>query len=232
MIYGRKVIGTVGYMGGVAATLEEFTWAWGQLIAFNSEYLCEDGQCIHYIKAKHSFHSAARNALAHEAIGDWLLMLDTDHKFEPDICLRMLKLMGDYKLNVLSAMYYHREPPHLPIAFKLVDGNMLNIGGWPKDTKILEVDSTGGGTLLVKRDVFKRIKRELKEGPFDIIAPYGEDYSFFLRLKKLGITGWCTPLIESKHLTVSSIDSDDYDPEMLGKVTGILNTCETSGYKV
>ena len=30
----------------------------------------------------------------------------------------------------------------------------------------------------------------LKENPFDIIPPYGEDHSFFMRLKKLGIKAY------------------------------------------
>ena len=232
MLYGRKPIGTVGYLGGVPANLEAFTWAWGQLIQYNALYLCREGQRVHYIRSKHSFHSIARNQLANDAIGKWLLMLDIDHTFEPDVCVRLLRFMNIFNLDVLSAMYFHKDPPHIPIMFKHDEENkaMRNIGVWDKGVKVVKVDSTGGGTLLVRTEVFRRIRKELKEEPFDIIAPYGEDHSFALRLQKLGIDTWCSPVVESGHLKVSEITSKNYDASVLDKM-GAFTSCETIGYQ-
>ena len=70
--------------------------------------------------------------------------------------------------------------------------------------------SAGAGCLLVRKSVYDRCKKELKENPFDITHPYGEDHSFFLRLKRLGIQAYCDPLITLNHLRYDPISMDSY----------------------
>src|SRR5262245_49717955 len=111
---GRKAIGTVGYLGGLMSVPEEFNWAWGQMIQYNSEYLAESNEYVHMARAKVSYHAAARNSLVDQMLGDWLLQLDTDHKFDPDMLARMLFQMDRHQVDVLTAVYVSKSYPHFP----------------------------------------------------------------------------------------------------------------------
>jgi hypothetical protein len=211
MIFANKPIGTIGYLGGLPAVLEPFCWAWGQLIQYNTEYLVQPGQFVHYVRATMSFHSFARNNLVDTMLGDWLLMLDTDHAPEPDLAVRMLSLMNQTGVEVLTALYLHKTPPFSPVLYQNgIAGGFKPIGDWDQDVSAFAVGSAGAGALLVKRTVFERIRKELKEGPFDIEFPYGEDHSFFRRLDKLKIQAFAAPRIESPHLMVKSVTLEDY----------------------
>lgn len=222
MPLANKPIGTVAYLGGVPAVLEEFCWSWGNLIQFTNESLCEPGKYVHWDRAKVSFHAYARNTLADRMAGDWLLMLDTDHSFEPDIAVRMLDRLERYDIDVLVGCYTFKMPPYIPTLFRTVPAekeggipSFVPIGKWESDADadaaLQPVDSAGAGCLMVRRKVFDRIREELKEEPFDIIPPLGEDHSFFVRLKKLGISAWFDPRIEFPHLTTRSLSLADFD---------------------
>lgn len=213
MLYGKKPIGTIAYLGGVMALPEPFVWSWTQMIEYNATYLVEPNQSIHYTRSKASYHSFARNILSQQFFGDWILMLDTDHQFEPDIAARMLYKMNKYNLDVLVGIYQYKSPPYSPVLYKWnKKGNALEmIGKWDKNAELFEIGSAGGGCLMIKRSVFQRIKKELKQEPFDIKFPFSEDHSFFYRLKKLGITPYCDPSIQLPHLTYKAIDLNDFD---------------------
>jgi Glycosyl transferase family 2 len=202
MLLANKCIGSVAYMGGVPAVLEDFCWSWGQMIQINSELLCNIGEYVYYNRAKASFHSMARNSLVDAMQGDWLLMFDTDHAFEPDICVRMVHRMNKYDIDVLSGVYTYKMPPFAPLLFKEEEDQFRVIGKWEGGVDLYPMDSAGAGCLLVKRSVFDKIRKELKQSPFDIEYPFGEDHSFFRRCKKLGINTWFDPRIECHHLAV------------------------------
>lgn len=212
MLYKKNIIGTIGYMGGLPAVLEPFCWAWGQMIQYNTEYLCNPGEIVHYIKATVSLHFFARNSLVQQMRGDWLLMLDTDHAFEPDIAARMINVMNKNNLQVVTALYRHRAAPGGPVIYQWdkEDKFAMPIADWSKDVEAMQVGSAGAGCLLVKREVFDRIKAELKQEPFTLIEGYGEDHSFFKRCQKLGIDVYALPQIESPHLQITKLKMGDY----------------------
>jgi len=209
MILGNKFIGTIAYLGGLPAVLERFCWSWGQLIQYNTEYLCAPGQYVHYDRTTVSFHSFARNSLVDRMHGDWLLMLDTDHSPEPDLAVRMLSVMNKNNIDVLSALYLHKTPPHSPVLYQMEGEEIKPIGDWDKSVTAFQIGSAGGGALMIRRKVFDRIRLELKDGPFDIEFPYGEDHSFFRRLRKLGIISYAAPRIESPHLMIRPVTYDE-----------------------
>ena len=212
MLIGRKYIGTIGYMGGVLALPEPFVWSWSQMIEYNNDYLCEPTERIYYTRETRSYHSFARNNLAKNMRGDWILMLDTDHQFEPDIAARMLFKMNKYNLDVLSGLYRYRGSPFAPVAYRWTeDGKDIRIvAGWkgPKDGFLVKVDAVGAGCLMIRRKVFERISERLKQEPFDVIHPFSEDISFFQRLTKLKIPAYLDPNIEVNHLMYQPISSD------------------------
>jgi glycosyltransferase involved in cell wall biosynthesis len=202
-------------MGGQPALLEEFTFSLAQMIQFNAEALCGPGEYVHLDRTKASFHSFARNQLAQHMQGDWLLMLDTDHQFTPDLCLRLLDRMNVTGADVIVGLYQHRQWPHAPVLYLKNEESLYSpIGAWGMEgisPDVFTVDSAGAGCLMVRRKVFDRIRDELHESPFDIIAPFGEDHSFAKRCEKLGIKIVCDPRIECNHLQVRPISLADYD---------------------
>lgn len=210
MLIQNKVIGTVAYLGGLHGVLEEFTWCWGQLIQFSYEYHLQQGESIYFNRARISYHAMARNGLVKEMQGDWLLQLDTDHQFEPDVLVRLLQIMRDCNADVVSALYHNKSFPHPATVYAFdEEGKPRVIGDWPKETRAFQVDSCGAGTLLVKREVFDRIESELHEEPFNPIATLGEDHSFFTRCKRLGIRCFVAPAVESYHMAIHPVRHSD-----------------------
>jgi GT2 family glycosyltransferase len=186
------------------------------MIQYNAEHLCRPGEFIHYDRAKLSFHSTARDNLVSSMRGDWLLMLDCDHTFEPDILHRLLHRMTTHNVDVVTAVYTFKGGLHSPVLFTGDDNQP--IGNWEDGVDLIPCDSAGAGTLLVRRSVFDRIQTELKESPFAIEYPFGEDHSFFRRLRKLGIKAYFDPRIESHHLVTRRLSLADYDRK--GAVVG------------
>ena len=212
MIFSSKPLGTIAYLGGIIAVPEPFLWSMVQCIQWCNEYLCEPGWHIHLDRAKVSYHAYARNSLIERMQGDWLLMLDTDHQFEPDLPGRLLKRMQSYDVDVISAMYQMKDPPHVPVMYQRQEnGFFAPIGYW--EVQMQEIGSAGAGCLLVKRRVFDRIRSELGENSFDIIPPFSEDHSFFQRLHKLGIKAYGAMNVECNHLQLRPITLSDFDRE-------------------
>ncbi len=220
LIKPKKIIGTVGYMGGLPAILEPFCWAWGQMIQYNSEYLCEPDQMVNYVKATASLHFFARNNLVEQMKGDWLVMLDTDHAPDPDVIMRMLDAVNKNNIQVATALYRHRASFGGPVIYNWDEtGFAQPIAFWTKDVPVMQIDSAGAGCLFVKKEVFERIEKELKEKPFTPIDYYGEDHSFFQRCKKLKIPAYALMDIESPHLKVEKLEMKNYvQPPSVGKM--------------
>lgn len=211
----RKYIGTVAYMGGVPSLPEPFVWSWTQMMQYNAENLGH----IYYMRSGVSFHATARNQIVDQMKGDWVLMLDTDNAFPPDILHRMLKRMETHELDVLVGMYQFKSHPHSPVMFKWNGNTTLRLTEYQAHKFdqffYFPVECAGAGCLLVKNEVFDRILAELRENPFDILPPLGEDFSFFKRLQRLDIKAWCDPAIHVEHLTYRGIRMKDFDREAL-----------------
>lgn len=221
-------IGTVAYLGGVPAVLEKFTWAWSQMLEYNARFLPP----LHYDHATISYHSAARNNLANRMQGDWLVMLDTDHEFEPDLIARLVNCAVRHDFDVVTGLYQYKTYPHCPVLYSWKDPKkplkgVQSITDWDRNLPVFSVDSAGGGCLLVRRRVFDRIRTELKQRPFDPLLPLSEDNSFFYRLQQLGMQAWVDTRIKSYHLEVRPVDMNDFDPEAVdeGRVVEVA-ACE------
>src|SRR2546430_12756031 len=145
VLYKKTILGTAAYLGGLPANLEAFTWAWGQMIQYNNEYVCAPGEIVHLDKATVSLHDFARNSLVERFLGDWLWMTDTDHAFEPDVLARMLFFSNKYDLQVVTAIYRHRAGPGCPVLYQWDEDGVfaLPIGNWDQDVEAIRVGSAG-----------------------------------------------------------------------------------------
>ena len=225
--YGNKFTGTVAYLGGIPALLEEFCWSWSQMVQYNTEYLLQPGELVYYNRARSSFHSFARNTLVKQMYGDWIIMLDGDIAFEPDLAVRLLYQANLYNLDVLTGWYSFKAPPYSPVLY-IFDGKLFQpIGDYDSGVSIIEIGGAGAGCLFIRKTVFDKIEKELKEEPFSIHPPYSEDLSFFYRIHKLGIRAYCDTRIHVRHLLVHGVEEGEYQKEELtfGKRQEVL------GYK-
>lgn len=190
-----------------------FINSYKNMMAVSRKYLCPSGTDIKEVDATVSWHEMARNQLVELADGEWLLMLDTDHAFMPDLLGRLLRIMNAYNLPVVSGMYQYKQPNMggRPVANIPGDnGGFLPLTTWDKQQEIVQVANVGGGCLLTKTSVFRKIQKELGQKPFDNIAGLSEDYSFCYRCNKLGIPIFVCPKIEAHHATTNFLSIDDY----------------------
>ena len=205
-----KIIGTVGRMWAdsiYANSSDSIT----ELMQFSQMTLCRSGEMILFNKAAASYHELGRNQLVEEMEGDWLLQLDTDHSFKPDLLVRLLTLQKRLNAPVVSAIYQFKHPPHSPVAGVWTgDKTLTPLMDWDRSADAVEVGAVGAGALLVQKGVFNRIKMELGEAPFNITEGLSEDYSFCRRCRKLGIPIILAPQIESHHVTRNVLSVVDY----------------------
>lgn len=214
MLIGRKTIGTISFMGGVLSIPTPFVKAWGNMIQYNQEYLLQSTEQILYNHATVSYHSFARDSLIDEMRGDWILMLDTDVLFEPDVAAQMLHKMDKYGIDVLIGIYPYKGTIHAPVLYgydKKKDVRYI-IGDWDKTVDVQECDGAGAGCLMIRKSVVEKIKAT-KESLFSIIEPNSEDNSFFMRCRKLKIPVYFSPNIKLKHLMYKELSIDEDFPQ-------------------
>ncbi len=208
-----KIIGTIGRMWAdmiYSQAADSIT----EMVQFSQMTIPSPGEMILFNKAAVSYHEMGRNQLVEEMEGDWLLQVDTDHVFAPDLLVRLLAVQKKYDAPVVSAIYQYKHAPHGPVAGMWTgEKNISPIKDWDRSLEALEVGVCGAGALLVRKDVFKRIKGELGEAPFQITEGLSEDYSFCRRCRKLGIPVTLAPQVEAHHIVRHSLSVLDYRGE-------------------
>jgi glycosyltransferase involved in cell wall biosynthesis len=216
MIVAKQPLGTVAYIG--TKIDEPFCYSFAQLVAACAEYVTPPGFYIHVDHSPEGNQITARNELVKKMQGQWLLQLDTDESFEPDLLVRMLNLFENNNLDVLCARYHYRKPPYNPVLYQYDDGKYKAVIRWDcsDEVRLLPIGAAGAGALLVRRSVFDRMRKEWPtEMPFDNFAPYKyDDFNFFERCRVLGIPAYCAAQIEVQHLGMTAYGSKDFQAEL------------------
>jgi hypothetical protein len=99
-VFTEKAIGTIGTMFGDWPSY--FAKSYKHLIQYNWRNIIKPGQYIHETESPVSWHTSGRNYLVESARGEWLLQLDVDHAFMPDVLHRLLLLSEKYNAPVIS----------------------------------------------------------------------------------------------------------------------------------
>lgn len=209
-----KCKGTLAVMWGPWS--QQFARDYKNLVEFSNRYICKPGEYIKQVDGSVSWHPIGRNEIADKSEGEWLLSLDNDHTFSCDLLARMLNEMELSGAEVVSGLYLNKHPQsgHVPVALvRDEQGGLVNLSSWPRGTRHLKVATVGGGCLLVKRSVFKKLKKHYSDGPFDLVGNLSEDYSFCKKCTDIGIDIVLCPQIECHHTTAHVLSAKDFNFE-------------------
>ena len=166
----------------------------------------------------------SRNDLAKYAVqseADFVLWLDSDMMFEPELLEKMMATLHEKDLDILSGIYYRRRHPYSPVLMKKLsihDNNFCeheNYNSYPKD-EIFEVEGVGFGCVLMKSDVLMDIKANYDDW-FSPIGRVGEDLSFCWRARQVGYKIFADPSIQLGHQGHQIITKEFYEAFMKQK---------------
>lgn len=162
----------------------------------------------------------ARNQLAKAAVDggfDRVLWLDSDMTFQPDLMER-LNARIDEGREIVSGIYFTRRAPVKPVVYKDVGVKQLEGGmvfpyadsylDYPQND-IFECAGVGFGAVMTTVDLLKRVQE--KYGlPFSPMIGFGEDLSFCLRLKEMGVPVYCDSSIKCGHIGLITFSEQLY----------------------
>lgn len=147
----------------------------------------------------------SRNTLARHAMKegfDYVLWLDSDMTFEADLFYRMLQVMNDNDIKMLTGVYFRRRHPYSPVLFDKMEpkGKGWNYTEFTElPDGLFEVGSCGFGCVLMATEVLLDV--QMKHGYlFHPMNDGGEDISFCWRVRECGHKIICDPSIKCGHV--------------------------------
>lgn len=156
----------------------------------------------------------SRNKLSAKAIEDecdYILWLDSDMVFNPDLLVRLIEDMKD--ADVVTALAFARRPPYTPCIYKKlrpgIDRNEVEQYLDYPQNELFEIDACGMAVCLMKTSVLASVMEETPF-PFAPITGYGEDLSFCIRAKRKGFKFMCDSRIKVQHIGTIAISEDSY----------------------
>lgn len=165
----------------------------------------------------------SRNALAVEAINrgtDFVLWLDSDMVFTPDLLERMLASLKENQADILTGVYYRRLPPYTPVLFDRLELREDGVVEAEKTVNIKdgvhEVAGCGFGAVLMRSEVILSVLGKTG-GLFTPTHGIGEDLSFCLRARQTGYKIICDPTITLGHVGHTIITKQFYDAYTAGR---------------
>ena len=161
----------------------------------------------------------SRNKLAGYAVemeADYVLWLDSDMVFRPDLLEHMRKVIDENDIDILTGLYFKRGYPFKPVLFSKLELNEKNecifedYEGIPEG--ITEVAGCGFGCVLMKADVlFDMASKQEDIGMwFTPMGNVGEDVAFCIRARDLGYKIYCDPSAHLGHMGYAPITKDFY----------------------
>lgn len=159
----------------------------------------------------------SRNDLATQAIlggFNYVLWLDSDMVFQPDLFVRLKQVMDDNDLDILSGLYFRRTHPFTPVLYDHLEVTAEGECEWSDldelPDHLFECGGCGFGGVLIKTSVLATV-REKYIDMFTPVFHMGEDLSFCWRARQCGFKVWVDPGIELGHVGYSTVNRQFYD---------------------
>lgn len=156
-----------------------------------------------------------RNQLAKTAVkagADYILWLDTDMSFPPDLIARMAKhFEDDAALEAVTGLYTWKQAPFMPhvyTSYNRENGKFRPAGAFPLKESF-PVVAAGYGCLMIKSNNYVI----LEEPWFDMVfdgdqIAVGEDMYFFKKSQPINMI--CDPTISCAHYVLAGVGIDQY----------------------
>lgn len=172
---------------------------------------------IKFLKA--SLVYDARNQITRYALEqggfDYVLWLDSDMTFEPDLMERLIEDMEGRQ--AVTGLCFGRRPPFKPCIYKELDiqqnGQMIAphtecFFDYPRDA-VFEVAACGFACVMMRMDVLEAMG--VYGVPFFPVGGLGEDLTFCWRASKLDIKFHCDSRLKIGHIMRIRVDEDFRD---------------------
>lgn len=161
----------------------------------------------------------SRNKLAVQALemeADYILWLDSDMVFNPDLMERLYEDIKTGK-DFVSGLYFRRTSPFTPVLFSELKKDELceqqmnwkGYDDYPKDEPF-EIAGCGFGAVMHSTDMLFEMA-ETYQNWFLPINNCGEDIAFCVRARELGYKLWCDPKIKLGHVAHSIVTEQFYE---------------------
>lgn len=170
------------------------------------------GQTIQRLLVQGSVLTLQRNECVQRMKGDWLLFIDDDMVWDPDVIGKIIKTRDEEDLDMLGGLCFRRSEPHEPTMYMREGptwGKYNYLERW--DDGIIEVDATGMAFIVIHKRVFERIAGT-EMPPYDVragMAPpnffrwegtLGEDLRFCQDARATGSKIWVDTHLEIGHV--------------------------------
>jgi len=148
----------------------------------------------------------ARNKIVNSAIHNGcshILFLDSDMTFPKDIISRLLK----HDVDIVGGLYVNRHSPTTVCAFKKVKGNVYKNISSKDFTGLVEIDGIGTGALLIKTEIFDKLKKPYFRYGYDkeLDKMITEDMVFCKLAKEKGYKIYCDTDVRCGHLAMQNL---------------------------
>jgi hypothetical protein len=180
-----------------------------------------------YVAERNAPYDAARNSLVRRALevgARYVFFMDSDVKpVRPDGVMRLLNIMKQEHLDVLTGLYYakHSEGEASAYIVEKIENRhpvfaAINITDeMKKENQLLEIEVAGTGCMLINTDVFRKWTEKWPNRPYfkwgvgvsdyelelNDIYHTSEDFNFCMRLKELGVKMHVAPSVQFDHIT-------------------------------
>ena len=131
-----------------------------------------------------------------------LFFLDADIVPPSDALLRLLA----HDLPIVSGLYRKRLPPHEPMAFTYRGRILRPIPA--KGPRLRKVDVVGGGCLLIRREVFEKVRSPWFTSEWRRDGHLSEDFSFCEKARKVGYRIAVDTAVRPLHLEPMGVGTD------------------------
>lgn len=170
---------------------------------------------------------ANRNSILKQAIEDgtvdYILWLDVDELYPPEIVERYLKDTEELKqtVDVIGCLYFKRSYPYEPVAYTFSGEHIKPyktlLPSAVEADKIYEIDGLGYGGMLVNMKVYERLgkKRWTNYGvnfhlPYEIEEHITHDLVFCRDVKKAGMSVKLHGAVRPGHLMTKPVTIEDW----------------------
>ena len=171
----------------------------------------QGGYAFKFMRVKRVPIHFARNATCDLLVDggyDYLIQIDDDATFPPDLIRRLLS----HQKDVVCALAYQRKPPHATCVFDMDEGQLL---GTPLEgiehTGLRKVDASGFHCSIIAREVIEKLRAagiRQYHGGFD--SKLGEDLAFSMNLRKIGVQMYVDTDLISGHIGDAIVVDEAY----------------------